>query len=114
MRRKEHKKKRLTHKERRHKYISAIVGVGVIAILVYQCISGLVTGKWIWGLNYYGQPVTPGLQLILLIVLVFIGVVSVWKFFFGKEETKKEKKQRQKAQRKSSHLRYPHQNMPWR
>ncbi len=110
MKRKEHKKKRLTRKERRWRCISAILAVIIVTVLVYQAISGIVTVNWTGGLNYFGQPVDPALQLIVVLVLAFVGTVSAWQFFFGKKETKKEKDKRKKGQE----YRYPHQKFPWR
>ena len=107
--RKQHKKKRLTRKERRGRYISAIIAVIILTVLVYQAISGIITGNWIGGHNYFGQPVDPALQLIVLIVLAFVGTVSAWQFFFGKKKTKKEKGKRKKRQE----CKYPHEKLPW-
>ena len=110
MKRKQHKKKRLSRKERRGRYLSAIFAVIIVTVIVHQAISGIVTGNWTGGLNYFGQPVDPALQLIVVIVLAFIGTVLAWQFFFGKKETEKEKDKRKKSQE----CKYPHEKLPWK
>lgn len=114
MRRKRREKKRITRKERRSRVISTTLVVIAFTILACQAISSITSGDLAGGYNYYWQPVGPGLQLIALIVLVFVGAVSAWNYFFGKEEPKEEKKKERKKEKNYQDVKYPHERMPWR
>lgn len=110
---KHHKKKRLTHKQKRIRNIAVILTIALLVLLAYQAISGIINGDWTRGSNFYGQPVDPALQLLGLTALVIVSAVLAWRYFFGREKTKEEMKKEKKAERKHSHLKYPLKKMPW-
>ena len=110
IKKKQHSKKNMTRAERdSRKKLFLTIGVIVLLCLsiAYQAVTGLIRGE-IGSENYYGQPVDPVVQLLVLVVLAIVGVVLAWQYFHKKPETKKEKRKRNKGQ----FFKYPHEKLP--
>ena len=78
-------------KKRRNVILSAIVAAGLALLLAYQAIKDIVDGNYVMGENYFGQPVGPGIQLLVLLVVLFVGIVSAWQYLHPRPESKRKK-----------------------
>ena len=77
---------------RKRNIIAAAIAIPMIVLVAYQAISNIIHGRT-GGENYLWQPVGPGLQLSVLVVIAVVGAVSGWRYLFGKPIDKdKEKK----------------------
>jgi hypothetical protein len=92
---------------RKRNMLAAAVAIPMVALLAYQAISDLVHGR-IGGENYYGQPVGPALQLIVLAALAVVGTVLGWHYLFGKPMVKDKEKKRNRSRENK----YPHEQVP--
>ncbi|MCL5282516.1 MAG: hypothetical protein M1376_21725 [Planctomycetes bacterium] len=81
------------------------MAVGLCLLLAHQAITSIVTGDYVMGENYMGQPVGPGLQLVVLATALVVGIVAVWQYFHPKPDAKKNSKS------KSYYGRWPY-NLP--
>ncbi len=106
----QHKKRitRAARNSRRRNVLAATVAIAMIALVAYQAISDLINGR-IGGENYYGQPVGPGLQLIVLAVITVIGTILGWRHLFSKPSAKDKQKKRDGSGGNG----YRHEQMPW-
>lgn len=94
-------------KKKRTKFFLVVCTICIFILIAYQAITGIINNDWQGGLNYYGQPVDPGLQLVVLISVIVIGIIWIWQQIFGK----KEQKQKKKAKHKYSYVQYPHERI---
>jgi len=96
---------RAVRKGRRTTVLSAIAAFALGVLLAYQAITDIVEGNYVMGENYLGQPVGPGLQLVVCLVAVVVGVVMVWQYFHPKPpEAEGKKSKREKA----CYFKWPH------
>ena len=71
---------------RKRTFLSWVVGAVLVIVLAAQAISDLVARNF-WGrVNYYGQPVDPILQIIILLAILIIGAVGLWMRFKTKRD----------------------------
>jgi ABC-type nickel/cobalt efflux system permease component RcnA len=95
-------------KSRRTQAISAILTIAIGSLLAFQAITAIARGDRIMGENYLGQPVGPGLQLIVCAVAIVVGIVLAWQSF--RRKPKPERKEKVKSN--AIYFRWPHDNIP--
>jgi hypothetical protein len=88
-------KNRLSRDQKRKRNTTIILVICVICMsiaLAYQAISDTLNKNLEGHLNYLGQPVTPGLQLVTLAIAIIAVILWAWQKLFRKKETKEKKK----------------------
>lgn len=93
----------VARKSRRTQALTAIVAIALGLLLAYQAITDIIEGNYVMGENYLGQPVGPGLQLIVCVVALVVGVVLAWQYFHPKSEPEGKKKRE-----KPCNFKWPH------
>lgn len=91
---------------------TALLAFGLMLLLGYQAIAKIVAGDAVMGENYLGQPVGPGLQLVVCLVAGVVGVVMVWQYFHPKPPETKEHTRKRRKREKACDFRLPHERVP--
>jgi hypothetical protein len=96
-------------KERRRvQLLTAVVAIALGLLLAWQAIRDIVEGNPVMRENYLGQPVGPGLQLVVVAAVVLVGGIALWQHF----RPSKPESRRKGRRNKPCDPKYPHERIP--
>ena len=86
------------NEQKARRRLNIICGIFVCVFLVILAVQALIrisSGDFIWGKNYYGQPVGPVLQLIVVLACLIVIGIAVWRHWHKSSEQLKKSNGRQ-------------------
>lgn len=96
--------------EKREKRLNIFAGIVVcvfLVILAGQALLRILSGDLIGGKNYYGQPVGPVLQLIVVLACLIVIAIMAWRHWCGDRKPDKEKHYRNPEWKRQPPYKFP-------